>query len=182
MKYLITKKQYNVLLEQQVPIPMSIPSTNPIFGNIIVMNKKYLGLPPNHQITPEYTKKLDAELAKKNIGLSQRTFLGSAQGFIPLWGDAVDTVSLIEGLYTGDVEKVNGGIIGLLSPHFATKAVTSFVDYLAEKLVGKEFADDLEKKRNEILNMGQHDREELFKRYGYGGYDKWVKDGKPPLH
>jgi hypothetical protein len=180
MKYLITERQYGVLLEQQSST--SIANISPVLNNIVLFNKKYLGLPANTQITPEYTKKMSDELTKKNISPQQRTLLGSVEGFIPIWGDVLDVTSFLDGLNTGDIAKMNGGAIGLMSPHFSYKMITSFVDYLAEKLVGKENADYMEKKRNEIVNMGDHDRQELFKRYGMGGYDKWVKAGRPPLH
>ena len=170
-----------MLLEDQVPIPLSLPNNNPIFGNIITMNKKYFGLPATPEITPEYTKKINDELSKKNVSPSNRTLLGSAAGLLPFWGDALDFATLVDGFRTKDLEKIRGGFIALLNPSFSYKAISSFVDYLDEKIANKDVADYWEKKRNEVVNMSSHDREELFKRYGMGGYDKWVKDGRPKL-
>ncbi len=181
MKFTITEQdRCNIRgLYEQFNSPKN---NNQIFDQIVLLNKSYLGLPKNTQITPEYTKKMSDELIKKDVDRSTRTIMGSLQNFIPMWGDVLDFTTLIDGFRTKDLEKINGGAIGLLSPHFAYKAITSFVDYSAEKLQGKDFADYWEKKRNEVINMGTHDREELYKRYGMGGYDKWVKAGRPPLH
>ena len=60
-------------------------------------------------------------------------------------------------------------------------AINNLIGWFSEKLVGKEQTDYNEKAFSDLVNMKQQDREKLFKRYGYGGYEKWVKDGKPKL-
>lgn len=171
-----------MILEDQVPIPLAVPKNNPIFGNIITMNKKYFGLPATPDITPEYTKKVNDELAKRNVSSPNRTFLGSAAGLLPFYGDAYDFNTMMEGIFDKDIEKMNGGAIGLLNPYFSLKAIQAFGDYVMEKWAGKGATDSAANKRNEIVNMTPHETQELFKRYGMGGYDKWVKDGRPSLY
>ena len=182
MKIILTESQYNTLMEQQISyVPIStILNNNPIFNDVVKRNKKYLGLAVNSQITPEYTKKMNDELAKKNVDTSQRTLLGSLVGLIPVYEQAADFESIIGGILTKNLAELNAGILGLMMP-VSYKAVTGLIDYVGEKLTGKENADYVAKMRDEILNMGQHGREELFRRYGYGGYDKWVKAGRPKL-
>jgi len=179
MKYLITERQYGVLLEQQVRIPM--PLQNPVFGEVVKLNKKFFGLPVNPQITPEYTKKINELLTKKNVNTSQRTLMGALVNFIPVYETAVDLQTMVDGITTADKAKINGGFIALIHPSFSYKAITNLLSWFEEKTLGKEQADYDENKMNELINMTQSDREKLFKRYGYGYYDKWVKAGKPKL-
>lgn len=179
MKIIISERQYGVLLEQQVRIPM--PLQNPVFDKVIELNKKVFGLPVNPQITPEYTKKMDEILTKKNVGTSKRTLLGALVNFIPIYETAMDLETFIDGITTGDKAKINGGFIALIHPSFSYKAITNLLSWFEEKTLGKEQADYDENKMNELINMTQDDREKLFKRYGYGYYDKWVKAGKPKL-
>jgi hypothetical protein len=181
MKYLITEKQYNTLLEQKVSSPTSLMSENPIFGDVVKLNKKFFGLPVNSQITPEYTKKIDDVLTKNNVSASQRTLLGSLSNLIPVWETYLDVRTIVDGIITGNLAKINGGIVGLSSPLFSYKAIGSLMGYFAEKFQGKESADYYENAVDEIVNMGQSNREKLFKKYGYGYYEKWVKAGKPKI-
>jgi hypothetical protein len=184
MKYIITENQYNVLLEQQISfVPINtFLQANPKFNDVIKWNKRFLGLTSdNSQITPEYTKKVNEYLAKQNVKPQQRTLMGSLVGFIPVYETALDIESIVDGIVTGNKAKIKGGAIGLTNPAFSYKALTSLVDYFGEKLVGKKSADDMENKREAIVNMSPRETQELFKRYGYVGYDKWVKAGKPKL-
>ena len=187
-KYIITENQYNVLLEQGIlttPLGVGLskmnPITDPTFEKIVKWNKRALGLTQNSQITPDYIKKMNEFLAKANVKPEQRTLMGSLVGFIPVYETALDIESIVDGIVTGDKAKIKGGAIGLTNPAFSYKALTSLVDYFGEKLVGKKSADDMENKREAIVNMSPRETQELFRRYGYGGYDKWVKAGKPKL-
>jgi len=179
MKYLITERQYGVLMEQQVRIPM--PLQNPVFDKVIKLNKKVFGLPVNPQITPEYTKKMNDLLNKKNVDTSQRTLLGALVNFIPIYETYLDLETLIDGITTLDRAKMNGGFIALIYPSFSYKAMTNLYSWFVEKTSGKEQADYQDNARIDLVNMTQVDREKLFKKYGYGGYEKWIKAGKPKL-
>ncbi len=179
MKYLITERQYGVLMEQQVRIPM--PLQNPVFGEVVKLNKKFFGLPVNSQITPEYTKKINELLTKKNVNTSQRTLMGALVNFIPVYETAVDLQTMVDGIITGDKSKFKGGLVALSNPVFSYKAINNLIGWFSEKLLGKEQTDYNEKAFSDLVNMKQQDREKLFKRYGYGGYEKWVKAGKPKL-
>jgi len=179
MKYLITERQYGVLLEQQVRIPM--PLQNPVFDNVIKLNKKFFGLPVNSQITPDYTKKINDLLTKKNVDESQRTLMGALVNFIPVYETVVDLQTIIDGITKGDKSKFKGGLVGLINPFFSYKALNNLFGWFSEKIIGKEQTDYLEKASSDLVNMKQEDREKLFKRYGYGYYEKWVKAGKPKL-
>lgn len=184
MKYIITENQYNFLLEQQVSyVPVqSILQFNPKLNDVIKWNKRFLGLSSdNSQITPEYTKKINDYLAKQNVKPEQRTLMGSLAGLIPVYETALDIETIVDGILTGNSAKLKGGILGLVNPAFSYKAITSLMGYFNEKALGKESADYNEKKMEDVINMSNPERAELFKRYGYGGYDKWVKAGKPKL-
>ena len=122
------------------------------------------------------------ELSKKGVGESEKSFLGSASNLIPIWSELVDIGTIINGLKTGNKSEILGGIFGLTVPFVSYKFINSFLDYANEKFIGKEFADYMSKAREEIVNMTDSERKELFKRYGYGGYEKWVKDGRPSLN
>jgi hypothetical protein len=183
MKYIITENQYNVLLEQQISfVPVNtFLQANPKFNDVIKWNKRFLGLTSdNSQITPEYTKKVNEYLAKQNVKPQQRTLMGSLLNLVPIYETGLDIESIIDGIVTGNNAKLKGGTLGLLVP-FSYKAITSLMGYFTEKVSGKDVADYNEKKMEEVINMTQREKEELFKRYGYGGYDKWVKAGKPKL-
>jgi hypothetical protein len=179
MKYLITERQYGVLMEQQVRIPM--PLQNPVFDDVIKLNKKFFGLPVNSQITPDYSKKINDLLNKKNVDTSQRTLMGALVNFIPVYETAVDLQTLVDGITTADKSKMYGGLVGLSNPLFSTKAITNLYSWFVEKILDKEQADYYENSLSDIVNMSQDNREKLFKKYGYGGYEKWVKAGKPKL-
>ena len=111
---------------------------------------------------------------------NERTLLGTLSNFIPYYETYVDSKDAIVGGLTGDRARMNQGIIGLAAP-FAGKALTGGLDYTTEKLLGKDVADYNETKRNDIINMSQYETQKLLKNYGPGGYDKWVKAGKPKL-
>jgi hypothetical protein len=113
-------------------------------------------------------------------GGEKRSFLETASQFIPYYEDYLDIKDILQGVFTGNKSQMNQGVIGLGQP-FAGKALTSTLDYFTEKNLGKKTADKLSNKREGIVNMSNLERQELFKRYGFGGYDKWVKDGKPEL-
>jgi hypothetical protein len=164
-------------LEQKVA---TLPRQNPLFGQVILANKKFLGLPADMHITSDYISKVNNVLAKKNVSTPQRTFMGSLVGLIPIYEKALDIESIVDGILTNNTAKFNGGVLGVAAP-VAYEAVVSLLDVVNEKLQGKQKADYDVKAREGIVNMGQREREELFKRYGYGGYDKWVKAGKPKL-
>jgi hypothetical protein len=187
MKYIITENQYTVLLEQGIlTVPLGLPgkmedAVDPIFEKIVKWNKRALGLVQNSQITPEYLKKMNEFLGKANIKPEQRTLMGSLVGFLPIYETGLDIETVIDGIVTGNNAKLKGGIIGLTNPAFSYKAITSLMGYLAEKLKGKKAADYYENEVVDIVNMSQGDREKLFKKYGYGYYEKWVKAGKPKI-
>jgi hypothetical protein len=187
MKYIITENQYNVLLEQGIlTVPLGLSkkmedAVDPMFEKIVKWNKRALGLVQNSQITPEYLKKMNEFLAKANVKPEQRTLMGSLVGFVPIYETGLDLESVVDGIVTNNYSKFSSGLIGLASPAFSYKAFTSLVDYFDEKLGGKKAADNMEVKREDIVNMSPRETQELFRRYGYGGYDKWVKAGKPKL-
>jgi hypothetical protein len=110
----------------------------------------------------------------------QRTLAQVAVNFIPGYEQFVDAKDMVVGALSGDKEQMNSGVLGMAAP-LAGKAVLSGVDYVTEKLQGKEIADYNAKKRNDLVNMSDFELMGLFKKYGHGGYDQWVKEGKPSL-
>ena len=180
-RLLESRRFENLIMEQPVPMKPALIPMKPELNDIILKNKRFFGLPPTPQITPEYTKKMSDELSKKGVGESERSFLGSASNLIPVWSELVDIQTIINGLKTRNKSEILGGIFGLAVPLVSYKFIESFLDYANEKLMGKEFADYMSKAMEDIINMTDYERQELFKRYGRGGYDKWVKDGRPPL-
>ena len=142
-------------------------------------------LPGSVGFTYARTKGIPSEgpYGKKTVPSAQdgRTLLGTLSNFIPYYETYLDVKDAIMGGLTGDRARMNQGIFGLGSPSFSGKALTSSLDYLTEKGLGKNVADYNEAKRNDITNMSQRDRQKLFEKYGAGGYDKWVKAGKPKL-
>lgn len=113
-------------------------------------------------------------------GGEPRTFWQTASQFVPGYETYLDIKDIVAGAAKGNKAQMNQGVIGLGQP-FAGKAISGGLDYLTEKLFGKQVADEISTKREGIVNMTDRERQELFKRYGYGGYDKWVKAGKPKL-
>lgn len=111
----------------------------------------------------------------------KRTLLNTASQFIPVYEQILDYKDVIDGVAEADLEKLNRGAIGMIAP-FAGKALMNSFDYLSEKGIGKEKTDINAKKRNDIVNMGQGDKEQLFINYGHGGYDKWAAEGYPDLY
>jgi DNA-directed RNA polymerase subunit RPC12/RpoP len=110
----------------------------------------------------------------------ERSFLETASQFIPGYETYLDLRDIVEGAFKGDRAQMNQGVIGLGQP-FSGKALTNTLDYVTEKLGGKSLADQLSDKRSDIVNMSEREKIELFKRYGMGGYDQWIKAGKPKL-
>jgi hypothetical protein len=113
-------------------------------------------------------------------GGEPRSFWQTASQFIPVYETYLDIKDMIQGAAKGNKAQMNQGVIGMGQP-FAGKAISGGIDYITEKLLGKEVADEIAAKREDIVNMSDADRIKLFKKYGFGGYDKWVKDGKPRL-
>lgn len=109
-----------------------------------------------------------------------RSFWETASQFIPVYEQFLDIKDIVQGAFTGDTEMRNRGIVGMTAP-VSGKALMGGLDYLTEKFLGKEAADYNEDKRKSIINSPTFNRA-LFEKYGWGGYDKWVKDGKPPLY
>jgi hypothetical protein len=109
-----------------------------------------------------------------------RKFSDVASGFIPGYETYLDVKDIAKGTITGNKEMRNRGILGLAAP-VSGKAVMSGLDYAAEKMLGKKEADRLQEKRESVTNMKEEDLAKLFKKYGRGGYDKWVAEGKPKL-
>ena len=172
----LTEGQYSLLLEQQLPFTIT-----PEMEKIILNNKKYFGEELNTVITPEYIKKVNNFLSKKNVNPSKRTLMGSLVGLIPVYEQYLDFNSIIDGITTGNKATLNTGIIGM-TQSFGGSVMMSLFDYFSEKvLIGKEATDKNVSKREGIVNMSDNERQKLFKKYGYGGYDKWIKDGKPKL-
>ena len=172
MKIIITESQYKLLCEQK---------TNNQLNQIILNNKKVLNMPLNAEITPEYTKKISEQLKKmKGISESDRTLLGTAINFVPIYEKYLDIKSIVTGLLNGDKTEFNTGVIGITDGRIG-KALMNAFDYLSDFIIGVEQTDNNIKKRTELINMTNNERIALFNKYGYGGYDKWVKDGMPPL-
>ena len=119
------------------------------------------------------------EISKTNNS-DGRSFWETASQFIPVYEQFLDVKDIVQGAFTGDTEMRNRGIVGMAAP-LSGKAVMGGLDYLTEKTQGKEAADYNENKRKSIINSPTFNRA-LFKKYGWGGYDKWVKDGEPPLY
>lgn len=143
----------------------------PTAPRVIVNELSFLNNPAvQKKITPQ-------DLYRNNNG---RTLAQVLSNFIPIYEEGVDINDVVMGAASGDKERLNSGIIGMAAP-LAGKAVLQGVDYATEKTLGKTRADYNAMKRNEIVNMTENERIELFKRYGFGGYDKWVADGKPKL-
>ena len=111
---------------------------------------------------------------------SGRSFWETASQFIPVYEQFLDIKDIVQGAFTGDTEMRNRGILGTGAP-VSGKALMGGLDYLTEKTQGKETADYNEEKRKTIVNSPTFNRA-LFEKYGWGGYDKWVKAGKPPLY
>lgn len=119
------------------------------------------------------------EISKTNNS-DGRSFWETASQFIPVYEQFLDIKDIVQGAFTGDTEMRNRGIVGMAAP-VSGKAVMGGLDYLTEKTQGKDAADYNEDKRKSIINSPTFNRA-LFEKYGWGGYDKWVADGKPPLY
>lgn len=109
-----------------------------------------------------------------------RTLLETVVNFLPIIEEGVDVKDIVAGAVTGNKEQMNAGMLGMLAP-VAGKAVLSGMDYATEKGLGRETADANAMKRKELVNMTENEKVALFKKYGYGGYDKWVRAGRPNL-
>lgn len=117
---------------------------------------------------------------KKCVPNDERTLMNTAAQFTPGYETYLDLQDIYNGVRIGDVEQLNRGIMGLGSP-MSGKALTNSIDYVTEKTLGKQVADQNATKRNDILNMSNEDRQKLYMKYGPGGYDKWKADGFPKL-
>jgi hypothetical protein len=120
-----------------------------------------------------------SEKLKKCV--DSRGFWDTFSQFVPGYETYLDVKDVVQGATTGNTAQKNQGIIGLAQP-VAGKAVTNLLDYVTEKLLGKDVADEIAERRQGVVNMSDKERIALFKKYGFGGYEKWVKDGKPPLY
>ena len=149
--------------------------------DIVKANKKYLGLPEDSNITQDYLVKVKQRLKQAGVGDSEIELLGTLAGFIPYYETAIDLESIVNGIINNDKEELNTGLVGMVAP-FAGKVVLNLVDYFNEKTFGRERGQDVSNKRKDIVNMTDSERQKLFVKYGMGGYDKWVADGKPPLN
>ena len=92
-------------------------------------------------------------------------------GFIPGIESAIDLKDMIMGAVTGNYAQMQRGKIGAVAP-LSGKALMGGLDMASP---GSSNA------INEVLNMSKTDQAKLFKKYGYGGYDQWVKAGRPKL-
>lgn len=117
---------------------------------------------------------------KRCVDAKERSFLETVSQFIPGYEQYLDYKDIIKGAITGNKEMRNRGIYGAAAP-VSGKALSGFLDYFTEKTQGKEQADYNAGKRQDIINEGPAFNKALFLKYGWGGYDKWVADGKPPL-
>lgn len=149
--------------------------------DIVKANKKYLGLPEDSNITQDYLVKVKQKLKQAGVGDSEIELLGTLAGFIPYFETAIDLESIVNGIVNNDKEELNTGLVGMVAP-FAGKVVLNLVDYFNEKTFGREKGQNVSDKRKEIVNMTDSERKNLYIKYGMGGYDKWVADGKPPLN
>lgn len=111
---------------------------------------------------------------------NERTFLKTISNFIPVYEQGLDIKDIAQGAITGNKEMRNRGILGLGAP-ISGKAVMSGIDYVTEKGLGKKIADSMQEKRESISNMSEGDLSKLYQKYGRGGYEKWVSEGKPKL-
>lgn len=115
------------------------------------------------------------------LNSEERTLFKTAANFIPGYEQYLDYKDATIGAATGDVPRMNQGIIGLGMP-LSGKALLGTLDYVTEKTLGKEIADANESKRTNILTTPTKDLQLMVSKYGFGAYDKWVADGSPDLY
>jgi hypothetical protein len=153
-----------------------------IKSNQRFLNKKYnLNLPVDGKVSEEYTKALNLHLEFLKISRETIKIMGIASNFLPVYETYLDLKTLVNGIISGDNEQLFGGIASLSSASISYKAIVNLLDYFAEKTVGETKANNMANARKDVLNMSDYELELLYKNYGWGGYDKWVKDGKPEL-
>ena len=146
------------------------------------LNKEYkLKLPVDGKVSDQYTKWMNHHLEILNISKQNRTFLGSLSNMLPVYETYLDFKSIVSGIVNGNKQELLGGITGLSMEGLSYKGFVNLLDYFTEKGLGKKEADKMNKKRKDIINMSDEELKQLFIKYGYGGYDKWVKDGMPDL-
>lgn len=121
------------------------------------------------------------EKLKRCVDASERNIIETLSQFIPGYEQFLDYKDILQGAATGNKQMMNRGIVGMSSP-LSGKALSGVLDYFTEKVEGKEKADYNAGKREDIINNGPAFNKALFEKYGYGGYDKWVADGKPSLN
>jgi hypothetical protein len=92
-------------------------------------------------------------------------------GFIPGLESVIDFKDMIMGAATGNYAQMQRGKAGAVMP-LSGKALMGSLDIMSPGSSNKI---------NDIVNMSKADQAKLFKKYGYGGYDQWVKAGKPKL-
>lgn len=103
----------------------------------------------------------------------------STLGLIPFFSNPSSIFGLIDGIFNGNSANINSSILSLVNPYYSAGSIG--IDAITNWLVGDTESNYLKSKREGIVNMSKREREQLFMKYGYGGYDKWVADGKPKL-
>lgn len=153
-----------------------------IKNNQKFLNKTYnLKLPVDGKVSEEYTKYLNIHLDRLKVSKNLMEIVGVATNFIPIYETYLDFKSIFNGIVNGDKEQLYGGIAALSSNSVSYKALIDILDYVNDELMGETESNNMAKKRNDVLNMSDYELQLLYKNYGLGGYDKWVKDGRPEL-
>lgn len=119
------------------------------------------------------TNDMQSSLSRMNMTPSFPTMdqLQAVAGFIPGLETVMDVKDIAVGALTGDYAQMQRGKLGLTLP-VSGKTLMAGMDMASPGLGGKI---------DEVANMSKADYVKLFKRYGYGGYDQWVKAGRPQL-
>lgn len=139
---------------------------------------QYGGATPTYAINLPTSQIYGAQ--PKPQAVPQRTFAGAISGALPVYGQINDASNMVQGAKTGNSYDFLTGLYGF-TPMKSIDVAANVLDYATEKTAGKQAADDLQAKREGIINMSSADRIKLFERYGHGGYDKWKAEGFPKL-
>jgi len=139
----------------------------------------------DHDMSKAATEIYNNQFPTDTDKVNDRTFLKTTSSFLPIYETYLDLKDIAQGAYTGNKKQLNQGTIGLFQP-FSGKAIANTLGYLSEKFVNKDFANKNEQGIEDVMNgvqgmNGEAFTKKLFIKYGYGGYDKWLKDGKPKL-